>query len=158
FASTVDSTVRIQAVVDALLAHLSPDGHELVLFDVNRLSSIQGLLVRDPGPLTGRVLALPTRPHALSLITNLGPDTVQVQELRSPAHSSTQTARPLGLQWPGGVFSLSHVSLPFPPDDPLYGYDVPDMTDHIRLGRVAVRGENGVLALPAWVLTRQRSN
>ena len=158
FVSTVDSTVHADAVVDALLAHLSPEGHELVLFDVNRLANVQPLLVKDPGPLTGRLLAMPTRPYALSVITNADSQTWQVHELRSEAGSSSQTTRLLGLQWPPGVFSLSHVSLPFPPDDPLYGYEVPDMTDTIRLGRVAIRGENGVLALPSWVQTRQRSN
>ena len=28
----------------------------------------------------------------------------------------------------------------------------------MQLGRVQVHGENGVLAIPDWVLTRQRSN
>jgi hypothetical protein len=50
------------------------------------------------------------------------------------------------------------VSLPFPPDDPLYGSDPVGEEDTVRLGRVEVRGENGILAIPAWVLMRQRSN
>ncbi len=28
----------------------------------------------------------------------------------------------------------------------------------MELGRIEVRGENGVLTLPMWALTRQRSN
>jgi len=28
----------------------------------------------------------------------------------------------------------------------------------VQLGRVQMHGENGVLAIPDWVLTRQRSN
>jgi hypothetical protein len=28
----------------------------------------------------------------------------------------------------------------------------------VELGRIEVRGENGVLTLPMWALTRQRSN
>jgi hypothetical protein len=28
----------------------------------------------------------------------------------------------------------------------------------VQLGRVSVHGENGVLAIPDWVLTRQRFN
>jgi hypothetical protein len=66
--------------------------------------------------------------------------------------------RPLELAWPRTVFSLSHVALPFPPDDPLYGFEPAAETDHVQLGHIAVRGENGVLALPMWALTRQRSN
>jgi esterase/lipase len=158
FLSTVDSTVRAEAVVDALLGHLAPGSHDLVLFDVNRYSMVQQLLVDDPGPLTQRLLALPKRPFGLTVITNLTPDTLQVKELRAPAGSGEQAVRPLDLAWPRTVFSLSHVALPFPPDDPLYGYEPVAETNHVQLGRIEVRGENGVLALPMWALTRQRSN
>jgi alpha-beta hydrolase superfamily lysophospholipase len=158
FISTVDATVRVDAVVDALFEHLVPRGHELVLFDVNRHAGVRPLLVRDPGPLTRRVLAMPTRPFALSIVTNVNPRTFEVKELHSASGSSAQTARLLGLRWPAGVYSLSHLALPFPPDDPLYGYEAASRTDRIQLGRIELRGENGVLAVPAWLMTRQRSN
>jgi len=29
---------------------------------------------------------------------------------------------------------------------------------HVQLGRIQVHGENGVLMVPTWALTRQRSN
>jgi esterase/lipase len=158
FLSTVDSTVLADAVVDVLLKHLAPGNHELVLFDVNRYSMVQELLVNDPGPLTQRLLTLPKRTFGLTVITNQSPDTLQVEELRAPAGSGEQAVRPLELAWPRTVFSLSHVALPFPPDDPLYGYEPAPIGDHVQLGRIEVRGENGVLTLPMWALTRQRSN
>jgi len=158
FISTVDSTVRVDAVVDALLEHLEPNGHELVLFDINRNASIQPLLVKDPGPLTGQLLARRTRSFGLTVITNVDPHSMQVEEMRSAAGGRAPIKRPLGLQWPAGVSSLSHVSLPFPPDDPLYGYEPVGEDGIVRLGRVEVRGENGLLAVPSWVLMRQRSN
>ena len=73
FVSAVDSTVHAGAVVDALLAHLAPGGHELVLFDVNRLSDARELLVAGPGPLTQRLLTMQDRPFALTVIGNAGP-------------------------------------------------------------------------------------
>jgi alpha-beta hydrolase superfamily lysophospholipase len=158
FVSTVDATVRAGAVVDALLEHLAPGHHELVLFDVNRLAGAQALLVRDPGPLTARLLAMPARTFALTVITNASVETDQMQELRAESGSSSQKSRPLELTWPRDVFSLSHVALPFPPDDPLYGYLSERDGKHVQLGRVQMHGENGVLAIPDWVLTRQRSN
>ncbi len=158
FLSTVDSTVRAEAVVDALLGHLAPRGHELVLFDLNRLAAAQSLLVTDPGPLTQRLLAAPGRPFALTVITNATPRTLQVKELRAAAGSGRQQAQLLGLAWPQSVFSLSHVALPFPPDDPLYGYRTLPDASHVQLGRIEARGETGVLAIPGWMLTRQRSN
>jgi alpha-beta hydrolase superfamily lysophospholipase len=158
FLSTVDATISAPAVAHMLFDRLAPDRHELVLFDVNRLSIVRPLLVADPGPLTGQLLAMPNRPFALTVITNASPDTAQVQELRAEAGSSSQSSRPLPWSWPRDVFSLSHVALPFPPDDSLYGYEAVRDRGHVQLGRVDVHGENGVLAIPDWVLTRQRSN
>jgi hypothetical protein len=165
FLSTVDSTVRAEAVVDALLEHLAPGQHELVLFDVNRLDAARALLVADPGPLTAKLLAMPQRSFALTVITNENSATEQLSELRALPGSSNQSTRLLELAWPRAVFSLAHVALPFPPDDPLYGYEpvstgqaAPPAGTHVQLGRVSVHGENGVLSIPDWVLTRQRSN
>ncbi|HET9693610.1 MAG TPA: alpha/beta fold hydrolase [Steroidobacteraceae bacterium] len=158
FVSTVDSTVHAAKVVDALLGKLAPEGHELVLFDVNRLSVVQPLLVDDPAPLTRRLLEQPHRPYALSLVTNVTAQTPRVMERRVPAQATAARERLLDAEWPRNVFSLSHVALPFPPDDPLYGYDAPRTERHVQLGRIEVRGENGVLNLPSWLLTRQRSN
>jgi alpha-beta hydrolase superfamily lysophospholipase len=158
FVSTVDSTVQVPAVIDSLLGRLAPDGHELVVFDVNRLSVVQPMLIADPAPLTRRLLAQTRRPFALTLITNASARTLQVAERRSSALGSATTERPLDLAWPRNVFSLSHVALPFPPDDPLYGYAAPATNRHVQLGRIEIRGENGVLNVPNWMLTRQRSN
>ena len=158
FLSTVDATVRASAVTDTLLDRLSGEGHELVLFDVNRHADVQALLVADPGPLTQQLRSRPSRSYDLTVITNATDETFDVVERRSPAGSGGQREQPLGLAWPRSTFSLSHVALPFPPDDPLYGYDAQDVTDHVQLGRIEVRGESGVLAVPTWLLTRQRSN
>jgi hypothetical protein len=158
FLSTVDSTIVAPAVVDALFEHLAPESHELVLFDVNRLSGFQALLVKDPGPLTQQLLAMPSRSFGLTVITNASPDSRQVQELRAAAGAPSPSSRLLEAYWPEQVYSLSHVAMPFPPDDPLYGYAAAPDSRHVQLGKVQVHGENGVLTLPEWVLTRLRSN
>ena len=158
FLSTVDATVQAEAVTDTLLDRLAPGSHELVLYDVNRYAAVQELLVDDPGPLTQRLRSRPERSYALSVITNAAVDSLQVAELRTAAGSAQTARRELDLAWPRTVFSLSHVALPFPPDDPLYGYEVAGPADHVQLGKLAIRGENGVLTVPMWALTRQRSN
>jgi pimeloyl-ACP methyl ester carboxylesterase len=158
FLSTVDATVKAEAVTDTLLDRLAPGNHELVLYDVNRYAAVQQLLVDDPGPLTQRLRSRPERSYALSVITNAAVDSLQVVELRTPASSMQTARRELELAWPRTVFSLSHVALPFPPDDPLYGYEVAGPADHVQLGKLAIHGENGVLTVPMWALTRQRSN
>jgi alpha-beta hydrolase superfamily lysophospholipase len=156
--SAVDATVHAGAVLDGLMMHLAPGGHELVLFDVNRLAEARALLVGGAGPLTDRLLGMRDRPFAMTVITNSGVDTLEVQELRAPAGAGRPVARPLGLSWPPAIFSLSHVALPFPADDPLYGFAAARDPAHVQLGRLEARGENGVLAIPVWMLTRLRSN
>jgi hypothetical protein len=158
FVSTVDSTVDARAVSATLLDRLAPGDHELVLFDVNRYSGIQELLIEDPGTLTRELESRSGRPYGLTVVTNQARDTLQALERRVPAGSVQPILRPLPWAWPRQVFSLSHVALPFPPDDPLYGYDVIPGANHVQLGRIQVHGENGVLSLPTWTLTRQRSN
>ncbi len=68
------------------------------------------------------------------------------------------TTRPLGLDWPAGVISLSHVALPFPPDDPLYGQHQPGSNAPLQLGQISVQGELGLLQLPPTWLLRLRHN
>jgi hypothetical protein len=109
FVSTVDSTVQAPAVVDSLLGRLAPAGHELVLFDVNRLAVVQPLLVADPAPFTRAIQAQRQRP--LTLITNASPHTMSVMERRAAAGSATAVETPLDLAWPRSF--PFRVALPF---------------------------------------------
>ena len=64
----------------------------------------------------------------------------------------------LDLAWPKSIYSLSHVALPFPANDPLYGVEEEEQSPGIRLGSLAPRGEKGVLQVPAADMLRQRWN
>jgi len=158
--STVDATVTTEAVVDNLLNRLPADRNELVLFDINRQAVIKStLLVSDPGPLTNRLLAENDLPFAVTFVTNENPNSNAVQARFKAPHSDAPTApNSLGLEWPRGVVSLSHVALPFPPDDPLYGQFSPVKQDHVFLGDMAVKGERGLLKVPEEWLLRMRYN
>jgi alpha-beta hydrolase superfamily lysophospholipase len=158
FQSTVDATVSTNAVVDELLTQLAPDRHELVLFDINRAAVKSTLLVSDPGPLTAELMGDASLPFGLDLITNENPDSTDVVNRHRPALSDETTVTSLGLAWPNGVISLSHVALPFPPDDPLYGERPPDNDDVLFLGQMDIKGERGLLHMPADWLMRLRHN
>ncbi len=159
FKSTVDSTVSTDAVVASLLGLLAPDRHELVLFDINRFAVKSKLLISDPGPLTDRVMADGTLPFAVTLVTNENPESTRVLVRRKPPFSAAaSTTEPLNLAWPAGVISLSHVALPFPPDDPLYGQRPPGNEDVLFLGQMAIQGETGLLQFPSDWLMRLRHN
>jgi hypothetical protein len=68
------------------------------------------------------------------------------------------TASPLNTAWPEGVFSLSHVALPFSPDDPLYGTAEATRKSGLPLGSLNARGESGVLRISDGQLLRLRHN
>ena len=79
--------------------------------------------------------------------------------MSTPALSPDSSRRPLGLAYPPGVFSLSHVALPFPVDDGLYGTQPsPDEDFGVHLGTIAARGERGVLVVPMDELMRLSAN
>jgi alpha-beta hydrolase superfamily lysophospholipase len=159
FKSTVDATVSNNAVVDRLLLHLVPQRHELVVFDINRLAGAAMLLRSDPGPFTHRLIANHQLPFTFTLVANDSADSrAVVAYTKVPFATSAGRREPLEQLWPNGVFSLSHVALPFPPDDPLYGAQRPADDGELFLGQQALQGERGVLAIPENFLLRLRHN
>ena len=157
--SNADATVATDAVVDRLLGRLDPHRHELVLFDINRCEAQSILLLMDPQSLATRVVGDGSLPFAVTLVTNEGPESqVVVARRQAPFSTGFSPTEPLGLAWPPEVISLSHVALPFPPDDPLYGRRPPENKDLLFLGQMAIQGERGLLTLPLEWLLRLRYN
>jgi alpha-beta hydrolase superfamily lysophospholipase len=157
--STVDATVSTDAVIDRLLSKLSPGRHELVLFDINRFATSSSLLVEDPAPFTRRLIDDGQLPFGVTLVTNSSPDARAVSAFyKRPFESGASRVEALETPWPMGVFSLSHVALPFPPDDPLYGRVPPGDPEQLFLGSQALQGERGVLKISGDFLLRLRHN
>jgi alpha-beta hydrolase superfamily lysophospholipase len=158
FKSNADSTVSTDAVVTRLLDRLDPYRNELVLFDVNRYAA-KSLLVVDQRFLDARIVGDARLPFALTLVTNESETSAAVVARRQEPYS-TQFSRQdaLGAAWPSGVISLSHVALPIPPDDPLYGQRPPGNDDVLFLGQMAIQGERGMLKLSSDWLLRLRYN
>ena len=159
FKSTVDATVSTDAVVDRLLSKLVPGRDELVLFDINRFAATGSLLVDDPAPFTRRLIEDVHLPFGVTLITNSTPESRSITVYRKKAfESGASSVEALDTEWPPGIFSLSHVALPFPPDDPLYGRFPPADKRQLFLGTQALQGERGVLRVPGDFLLRLRHN
>jgi alpha-beta hydrolase superfamily lysophospholipase len=157
FQSLVDSTVSTAAVVDGLLERLGP-AHELVLFDVNRLADARPFLPVEAERLRERVLASASRRWRLTLVTNRDERTLAMAA-RTYAPGEPVRERALALAWPEGTFSLSHVALPFPPDDPLWGTAPGRDGEPVpHLGLLEPRGEKGVLVVPVETLMRLGHN
>ena len=159
FKSAVDATVSIDAVIDRFLMHLAPHRHQLVIFDINRQATITSLMRNHPGPITQRLLQDEQLPFGLTLVGNNSRESNAVVAVHKPPFSGRpEQVKELGVAWPNAVFSLSHVALPFPPDDPLYGQTAPEDSGQIYLGHIALQGERGVLALSPTMLLRLRYN
>jgi alpha-beta hydrolase superfamily lysophospholipase len=159
FKSNADSTVDTAAVVTRLLARFDPDGHELVLFDVNRLAAKSLLLVADRRAVDLSVIGNDRLPFAVTLVTNENEESAAVEARRQqPLTAEVSRTDALDASWPVGVISLSHVALPIPPDDPLYGQRPPDNADVLFLGQMAFQGERGMLRLSSDWLLRLRHN
>ncbi|MBP6368933.1 MAG: alpha/beta fold hydrolase [Burkholderiales bacterium] len=159
FQSVVDFTVSTQAVVSALYDHLPANGSELVLFDLNRHAVFGPFLREAAEGKLDRLLPAAPRAWRASIVTNAAPDALDVVERVVEAGSRDERTRALPLAYPRDVFSLSHIALPFPIDDPLYGL-TPDPAESfgVRLGALAPRGERGTLIVGNDLLTRMSSN
>ncbi len=159
FQSVIDFTVSTPAVLSELYAHLPSNGSELVLFDVNRNVKFGPLIRPAADEALSRLVPRGARNYRLAVVTNAGEGTDEAVERVVEAGDTTERTRPLGLVYPKGVFSLSHVALPFPLTDSLYGL-TPDLSENfgVNLGALAPRGERGTLIVSLDALLRMSSN
>ena len=155
--SVVDSTVGATGLVDQVYARLHDPAHRLVMFDVNRMPELGGL-TRPAARQLIEQLERARRGYTLDLVSNVdgGQARVGVRRLR-PDGQAEQL--PTTLDWPGNLVSLGHVALPFPADDPVYGFVRGSGRDGIpSIGSWLLRGENGAITISLGSLTRLRSN
>jgi alpha-beta hydrolase superfamily lysophospholipase len=159
FQSVADFTVSTRAIVTGLYARLPANGSELTLFDLNRAIGLGPLVDRAMETIVERLLPPPQRAFRTTLVTNADPSSLEAVERSVESGAAAETVTPLGLAFPPAAFSLSHVALPFPVSDPLYGSE-PDTEESfgLNLGTLTPRGERGVLVVPLDVLVRISSN
>jgi len=159
FQSIVDFTVSTRAIIMALYDRLPPKGSELVLFDINRNAKLGPLVTSATEAALDRLLPAGLRSWRATVITNTGPGQDEAVERVTEAGATTEEVRPIGLFWPREIFSLSHVALPFPITDALYGLQPDPVEDFgVQFGAIAPRGERGVLAASADALLRLTAN
>ena len=108
---------------------------------------------------SARILPGGPRPYRTTIVANADDHSNDTIERTTEAGATDEQTRALGLSYPPDMYSLSHLALPFPMDDPLYGLK-PDRTEHygIELGALAPRGERNVLIASLDALLRASSN
>ena len=159
FQSVVDDTVSASAVMRTLYANLPQNGSEIVLFDVNRDHRFDSLLKPSSRMALSRLLPPGAQAYRSTVIGNVAENDDHTAARTTEAGQTTTSATALPYVYPDNIFSLSHIALPFPPNDPLYGTE-PDTSENlgIRLGTVAPRGERGALILNISDVLRISSN
>ena len=160
FLSWQDSTVYTSATIHRLYSYLDNDDSELVIFDVNRFDSLVPFIpAANASPLL-QLKADANLPYRLTVITNVSGESQEMAEKTKAPYTDVIESRALGLMWPQGVYSLSHVAIPFPPDDPVYGAGRLVGSDYqgLPLGALSPRGETRLLIAPVGQLMRLRHN
>ncbi|MGV6874652.1 alpha/beta hydrolase [Pseudochelatococcus sp. B33] len=160
FQSVFDFTVSTSAVLTELYARLPANGSELVLFDANlNVNSRFGAQVDDAArdAVLARLPDAP-RPFRTVLVTNRTDRTGEVIARVTEAGARESADADTGLTYPPDVYSLSHVAVPFPLTDGLYGL-TPDPADDfgIRTGVVNTRGEVNTFVLTLDPILRMTS-
>ncbi len=158
FQSIADATVSAPAVIETLFQRLAAEGHHLVLFDINRYAEAEELFAPSALVVRDNLLEGPPQPFDLTVLANADAESFAIDALVRRAGAARFMRRATGLSWPKGVYSLSHVALPFSPEDPVYGAQPPAKHTLLYLGRPELRGERGLLAVPANDLIRLRHN
>ncbi len=158
FSSVIDATVVAPALVASLYNRLPASDHALVLFDINRQAGIEHILRWQPGAMIDALRQAPGTTYSFTLVTNENEHSPKVVARHWQPGTGEISEEALGLEWPGDVYSLSHVALPFPPDDPLYGAHPVGSGPGIHLGDIALRGERGALLISDSAMLRLRWN
>lgn len=162
FQSVVDNTIAVPAVVDVLYGRLPRKAagreHALVVYDFNRSTEIEPLLAQDPRAALDQMLADGSRSYEFTVVSNTAEEARSVVATTGAGPGRAGASCVLNRLWPEGVYSLSHIAPPFPPDDPLYGGALVPEASHIQLGNVVLRGESGALRISAAGFLRQTFN
>ena len=104
------------------------------------------------------ILGFPGRAFAMTVLTRESFEKEQIVVRTWPIGQSRYVQQETSMVWPDGMYSLSHVALPFPESDPVYGGDAADASPGIHIGSLALRGEKGAIRIPAQDMLRQRWN
>ena len=159
FQSVLDFTVSTRAIVTELYENLPANGSELVLFDINRNAKFGPLFRASAETKLAELVPPAVRKFRLSIVENAGEGSDEVRERVIEAGHTDERTSALGLTYPTGVYSLSHVALPFPLNDSLYGLEPEGLEDYgVQLGALPLRGERNALVVNIEALVRMSSN
>jgi len=154
FQSIIDNTVSVSDTVNNLYKRLPKGDHTLVLFDINNHFS-SNLLVK--AKVSNSIEYLKENSvgsnYQFDLITDFNSSNGRLNLI-----TNHKAVKGLSYYWPKSLFSLSHLAMPIPKDDPLYGDKNAAKSPGIKLGHLAMYGESSILEITPSAILRQRWN
>ena len=154
--SVVDSTIIVPKLITALFDRLTSANSELMLFDINRVDKLANLFNRSFEKAIFPKLERKDLPYTLSILKNFDAESGQIVFQTRDGDSWRETIT--GLHWPAGVVSLSHLAIPIPPEDPIYGTKEATVASGLSLGTLSLRAEPSALLISASLFYRCRNN
>ena len=121
FQSVMDFTVSTAAVISALYAHFRPMAASSSCSTSTGPPS-SARFRRSSEAMLGAILPAAPRNFRSTLITNASPTSREVIERATEARRHGRMCAHSASPTPPDIFSLSHVAIPFPPSDGLYGF------------------------------------
>lgn len=160
FQSVVDNTVSASAIVTDLYDKLPANGSELVVYDVNRNSTVLHLMKNVPGDPADYFESAAPLKFGVTILRNRHRNGPEVDSLTLAAGEIEPVVERTEYEWPYGIYSLSHIAVPFTTDDQVYGDGSGRSADDpgVVFGALAPRGEQGVLRLSPAYFLRTRFN
>ena len=154
--SVVDSTVAVPKLITVLFDRWPSELSELFLFDINRADWIGNLFNLSFEKEIIPKLKRTDLSYRLSILSNKETGSQQVQLQTRDGESWVEQATKMS--WPNGVVSLSHIAVPIPPEDSIYGTSEATAESGLSLGSVSLRAEPNSLMVPSSLFVRCRHN
>ncbi len=158
FQSVVDNTVSAGAIVTSLYNKVPVNGSELVLYDINRNSTLLHLMKNVPGDPADYFESAAPLNFGVTILRNRDRYQLDIDSWTLAAGQSVPVIDGTNLEWPIGIYSLSHIAVPFRADDQVYGDGSVRNDNNVVFGALAPRGEQGVLQLTSDYFLRTRYN
>jgi len=154
--SVVDASVAVPKLITVLFDRWPSELSELFLFDINRADRIGNLFNLSFEKEIVPKLQRTDLPYRLSILSNKETGSQQVQLHTRDGDSWVEQAT--GMSWPNGVVSLSHIAVPIPPEDSIYGTSEATAESGLSLGSLSLRAEPSSLMISSSLFVRCRHN
>jgi len=160
FQSVVDNTVSARAIVTNLYDKVPANGSKLVVYDINRSSTFLHLMKDLPGDPADYFESAAPLNFGVTILRNRNRYSLEINSWTLAAGQSIPVVDRTNFNWPRGIYSLSHIAVPFRADDQVYGDGSVrnDNNPGVVFGALAPRGEQGVLQLTSDYFLRTRYN